>query len=111
MFMFTSISMRQRMSLLTDLYTDIPSSLRKWIFVALVMFIVGMLSAWTINVNRLVDEHVAIVEQNTRDIVVLEQRTDSIVYESQNNWKKIERYLCYNNREAAILAGYNCPAK
>ena len=97
------------MSLLTDLYNDIPSSLRKWIFVGLIMFAVGMLSAWTINLNHAVNSHLAAFDSHEKRLTALESEVDSVRFNETNQFKKIERYLCYNNKEAAILSGLDCP--
>lgn len=96
---------------LFQLYDTLSANARRWIFLLSTTTAIVLFSAMSFSVKSALNKHVALVDKNTQDITVLEQRTDSIIGESNNNWRKIERYLCFNNRAAAILAGYDCPSK
>lgn len=94
---------------LIQFYDDMSPTVRRWLFIALITITVMILTAWTRSFNKSLDTHLQQVNNNTNRITVLESRADSLRSESQSNYRKTERWMCFQDRNNAILAGMECP--
>lgn len=94
---------------ITDFYNDMSPKVRKWMFLALCAFTIGILSAWTLSVSKAVNNHLVQFDAQSVRIETLESRVDSMDIDRKNQFKKLERWSCYSDRTAAQLAGLDCP--
>lgn len=96
---------------LSDFYDAIPPALRKWLFIGVVGLGIYIAGVNVLAARTVVASHVEEVGGIKTRVTRLEVRQDSIIGKSNDNWDKLSRFVCFENRTAAILSGYDCNSK